>query len=89
MVAPASKSLAQFSREAFERSANPALLASELEAVLRPRLEAASDRLVEAHRIVEDLRTSGHTPWSWDESDDFSTWGDDYVTPPLTYAIHH
>jgi hypothetical protein len=74
--------LARFSREAFEASANPDQLSAELEAVLRPRLRAASDRMAEAHGIIEDLRQAGHSLWSWDESTDFVIWGDDYVNPP-------
>jgi hypothetical protein len=81
-MSPSSISLDQFSRAAFEKSMNPARLSKELEAVLHPRLDAASDRLLEAHRIVEDLRKVGHRLESWDESDDFSMWGDDYVNPP-------
>ena len=74
--------LARFSREAFEASANPAQLSAELEAVLRPRLQAAADRMAEAYGIIEDLRQAGHSLWSWDESDDFVIWGDDYMNPP-------
>jgi hypothetical protein len=77
------QSLSRFSREAFEGSADPTRLCAELQAVLLPRLEAAADRLAEAHLIVEDLRRAGHTLFSWDESNDFSTWGDDYMNPPL------
>jgi len=51
--------------------------------VLLPRLEAAADRLAEAHVIVDDLRRVGHTLFSWDESHDFLIWGDDYMNPPL------
>ena len=75
--------LQRFSREAFERSSDPERLSLELEQILLPRLMAASDRLQEAHAIVEDLRAAGHVLWSWDESDDFSSWGDDYANPPL------
>jgi hypothetical protein len=77
------ESLQRFSRDAFERSANPERLCVDLQAILLSRLVAASDRLEEAHAIVDDLRRAGHALWSWDESDDFSIWGDDYANPPL------
>jgi hypothetical protein len=82
--------VARFSREAFEASVDPAQLCAELEAVLRPRLQAASDRMAEASAIIEDLRQAGHSLWSWDESDDFVIWGDDYMNPPSRsrFVIH-
>jgi hypothetical protein len=82
MIVPEAQWLAGFSREAFETSANPTSLCADLEGVLQPRLTAAQDRPAEARRIVEDLRRAGHALCSWDESDDSSVWGDDYVNPP-------
>ena len=78
----ASAAIVGSSETAFEASADPASLGAELEAALLPRLMAAPDRFAEARRIVEDLRRAGHVLWSWDESDDFSIWGDDYAHPP-------
>ncbi len=77
------EALKGFSREAFERSATPERLCTDLQAILLARLVAASDRVAEAHAIVDDLRRAGHVLSSWDESHDASSWGDDYVTPPL------
>jgi hypothetical protein len=76
------QSLDPFSRDAFERSPTPSSLCTDLEAILQPRLTAAHDRPAEANRIVEDLQRLGHALCSWDESDDLSIWGDDYVNPP-------
>ena len=83
MTATHIESLKRFSRDAFERSASPEGMCADLQKVLLPRLTAASDRLGEAHAIVDDLRRAGHVLWSWDESHDFSIWGDDYANPPL------
>jgi hypothetical protein len=75
--------LKRFSREAFERSTSPQRLCMGLQTTLLPRLTAARDRLAEAHAIADDLRRAGHVLWSWDEADDFSSWGDDNGNPPL------
>jgi len=72
----------RFSREAFEHSQEAGALSDELARLLLPRLANASDPSLEAGAIVEDLRRAGHVLWSWDESDRFSTWGDDYANPP-------
>ena len=72
----------RFSREAFEHSQEAGALSDELARLLLPRLANASDPPVEALAIVEDLRRAGHVLWSWDESDTFSIWGDDYANPP-------
>ena len=49
---------------------------------LESRLAEASDPSLAVRAIVEDLRRAGHELWSWDESSDFSIWGDDYANPP-------
>jgi len=60
----------------------PDSLALDLRAVLLPRLQSATDYAAAARAIVDDLRQIGHPLRSWDESDDFAIWGDDYVNPP-------
>lgn len=71
-----------YSRAAFEASSQPDRLATELAQSLLPRLVGAQDPSAEALAIVADLRNAGHELWSWDESIDFSIWGDDYASPP-------
>lgn len=89
MEARTQDTLTRFSRDAFERSENAPQLCSDLVATLVPRLVAASDRLGEARAIADDLRAAGHELWSWDESFDFSIWGDEYVRPtrPTRFLI--
>jgi hypothetical protein len=79
-----------YSCRAFEESRDPTALGAELAGLLLPRLRAAPDPMAEAHAIVEDLRHCGHEVWSSDEASYFSTWGDDYVTPPrpTRFLIH-
>lgn len=78
----AKTTLAEFSRDALEQSAQPAELCAALEARLFRRLAGATDRAAEAAAIIDELRASGHEAWSWDESIDFTIWGDDYMNPP-------
>jgi hypothetical protein len=88
-MAMSAADLKGFSREAFERSDSPDRMCRELERILLPRLEAASDRPAEAYAIIDDLCCAGHVLWSWDESDNFSTWGDSYANPlhPTRFLI--
>lgn len=72
----------RFSREAFEQSDTPAALGDELARLVLDRLKRARDPELEARAIIEDLRHAGHELWSWDESIDFTVWGDNYVDPP-------
>jgi hypothetical protein len=72
----------KFSRQAFETSSSPNELANQLCQVVRAQLEPAADRLEVAYFVVQSLRALGHDLYSWDESSDSITWGDDYVNPP-------
>ena len=70
------------SRSDFEQAADPAALGNVLCAQILNRLVESPDRAREAQAIAADLRSAGHDLCSWDEADDFSIWGDDYVYPP-------
>jgi hypothetical protein len=37
--------------------------------------------------IIEGASFPGHDLWSWDEDDDWETWGGDYVRPQRTRMI--
>ncbi len=76
-----------FSRDAFEKHAHPSSLSAELADLLTQRLRAASDPAAEAQAILDDLKAIGHALWSWDESADFMTYGDDYMRPGPTRFI--
>lgn len=71
-----------FSRDDLERSSEPETLCRILESLIQHRLAHASNPAEEVLAIVNDLRSAGHDIWSWDESLDFSIWGDDYINPP-------
>lgn len=70
-----------FSRDELEHNPDPEMLCKILQTLIQHRLAHASDLPHEALAIANDLRTAGHDIWSWDESHDFSIWGDDYVNP--------
>jgi hypothetical protein len=71
----------QYSRDSFESSTDSASLAKSLSDHLTQRLRSARDVRAEAHAIVSDLKVLGHELFSWDETDDWQIWGDDYVRP--------
>lgn len=71
-----------FSRDEIEQSPDPQGLCRVLQVLIQHRLAHASDPAREAQIIATDLRAAGHDIWSWDESQNFSIWGDDYVNPP-------
>jgi len=71
----------KFAREAFEGSGEPERLALELEATLERRFAAAADCFDAIHELVDELRALGHPIYSFDESDDFAIWCDDWVSP--------
>jgi hypothetical protein len=73
---------AVYARQSFEAAADPETLAGSLSRELTKRLAGAKDKASEAVQIVSDLKRIGHPLYSWDESDDFLVWGDDYVNPP-------
>jgi hypothetical protein len=72
----------KYSRAAFENASDGEALGRELESLLTDRMRAAARPPAEARAILADLERIGHRLWSWDESTDFCTWGDDYGTPP-------
>ncbi|HBO33244.1 MAG TPA: hypothetical protein DD636_00635 [Anaerolineaceae bacterium] len=77
------RQLFEYSRKNFEESSDRALLSASLEGMLLERLRVTENPATEALEIVEDLKRAGHDLWSWDESDDFTVWGDNYINPPL------
>jgi len=71
----------QYSRRNFENSTDAISLADGLAAVLTFRLRRADDVRAEARILVSELKALGHELFSWDESPDRETWGDDYIRP--------
>ncbi len=53
----------------------PMELAYVLGNVLAARLNLATQTEAAIPGIIRDLKALGHDLWSYDESDDFSTWG--------------
>ena len=71
----------EYDRRSFEEAVPNEALSSRLAAVLTERLCLAADPAREARVMVAELKSLGHQLYSWDESDDFQIWGDDYVRP--------
>jgi hypothetical protein len=71
----------QFSRRRFEDATDSDALAQSLSDVLTARLRTAAEAPSEATALVAELKALGHELFSWDESLDFQTWGDDYTRP--------
>lgn len=75
---------ANFSRSSFQslpdRQARD-ILGAKLAGVMSARLRSASSFRHEVHRCVQELRALGHDLWSFEESDEFQTWGPNYVAP--------
>ena len=77
----------EYSRHSFENSSDSAALARNLADLLTDRLRRASDVRAEARALVAELRAVGHDLFSWDESTECETWGDDYVRPRTARII--
>jgi hypothetical protein len=71
----------QYSRGNFENAADATPLAASLAELLTSRLRRAEDARSEARILVRELKALGHELFSWDESTDCETWGDDYSRP--------
>lgn len=57
-------------------------LGSELAILMSSRLRSASTFRREVRGCIEELRALGHDLWSFDESDEFQTWGPNYEALP-------
>jgi hypothetical protein len=77
----------QYSRRSFENSTDSAALSSGLTDLLTDRLRRADDPRGEARSIIAELKALGHELFSWDQSTDWETWGDDYGRPKDTRIV--
>ena len=77
----------KFARSIFEQSSEQDQRCQELANLLTTRLEKGEDLQTEIATILADLKHLGHDLYSWDESDDWQMWGDDYMSPPSKYRI--
>lgn len=77
----------QYSRSKFDDSTDATSLANSLADALTVRLRQASDVRAEARSLVSELKALGHELFSWDESTDWETWGDDYIRPKARRII--
>jgi hypothetical protein len=69
----------KYSRVSFDALADAEGLSRELAVALTERIRQASVARDEVWNIVAELRELGHDLSSWDEDDDWETWGGDYV----------
>jgi len=77
----------QYSRRNFENLTDATPLAGNLAHLLTERLRNSADARAEAGVLISELKALGHELFSWDESTDWETWGDDYVRPTARRII--